>query len=275
MLTRTPRISPFGACISQVRPPPDYAGVISYRKLAPRTSLDPILSLIDTNHQYCAGLLACSQVTTYTGLMVARVIHCFGSSVCEALPVQLVNDIFFLHERGKRLGYYTGVWRRICFPSPWPRLLTALSTVCLCFGATGPLYAGYMLAGGYSWRLFFYVEFAFACALLIMAFFVVEETLYHRKSPAESVRGSTSSPDGEKNSITIIESPSGAGAIPPRKTFLQTLKFWGVWEKDTDFFMMMARSFTYFLVPHVLWVITTYGKSPARRPSPLLRSLIN
>jgi MFS family permease len=58
--------------------------------------------------QYCVGLLACSQVTTYDGLMAARVIHCFGSSVCEALPVQLVNDIFFLHERGKRLGYYTG-----------------------------------------------------------------------------------------------------------------------------------------------------------------------
>lgn len=40
--------------------------------------------------------------------MTARVFHSFGSGVCEALPVQLVNDIFFLHERGKRLGYYTG-----------------------------------------------------------------------------------------------------------------------------------------------------------------------
>jgi MFS family permease len=60
--------------------------------------------------QYCGGLLACSQVTSYEGLMAARVIHAFGSSVCEALPVQLVNDIFFLHERGKRLGYYTGTF---------------------------------------------------------------------------------------------------------------------------------------------------------------------
>lgn len=31
--------------------------------------------------------------------MAARIIHAFGSGVCEALPVQLVNDIFFLHER--------------------------------------------------------------------------------------------------------------------------------------------------------------------------------
>lgn len=39
--------------------------------------------------------------------MVARVFAAFGSGVCEAIPVQLVNDIFFLHERGKRIGYYT------------------------------------------------------------------------------------------------------------------------------------------------------------------------
>ncbi|KAL2142500.1 hypothetical protein VTI28DRAFT_1102 [Corynascus sepedonium] len=193
---------------------------------------------------YCAGLIACSQVTTYGGLMAARVVHGFASSVCEALPVQLVNDIFFLHERGKRLGYYT---------------------VCLCIGSTGPLYAGYMLAGGYSWRLFFYVEFAFGCALLVLAFFVVEETLYHRKPRDElAVHESSSSQHDEKNSISNaaiedVSATTNADAIPPRKTFLQTLKFWGVYDRDTEFFLMIARSFTYFLVPHVLWVITTYG----------------
>ena len=63
--------------------------------------------------QYCGGLLACSQVSSFEGLMAARVIQGFASSVCEALPVQLVNDIFFLHERGKRLGYYTGAFPRL------------------------------------------------------------------------------------------------------------------------------------------------------------------
>lgn len=57
---------------------------------------------------YCAGLIGASQATSYNGLMAARIIHGFGSGVCEALPVQLVNDIFFLHERRKRIGYYTG-----------------------------------------------------------------------------------------------------------------------------------------------------------------------
>ncbi|SPO06832.1 uncharacterized protein DNG_09526 [Cephalotrichum gorgonifer] len=208
---------------------------------------------------YCAGLLGASQATSFSGLMAARVVHAFGSSVCEALPVQLVNDIFFLHERGTRLGIYT---------------------ICLCLGATGPLYAGYMLAGGYSWNLFFYVEFAFGMALLIFAFFVVEETTYHRETPNVSPSNGSLIEDGasgvakeqiagDQPSVVAKEHATGdeqasvakahASVPPPRKNFIQTLKLWGVWEKDSPFFTMMARSFTYFLVPHVLWVIFTYG----------------
>jgi hypothetical protein len=129
-----------------------------------------------------------------------------------------------------------------------------------------------MLAGGYSWRLFFYVEFAFACALFILAFFVVEETLYHRNSRTESIRESSSSQNDDKNSANatdaVVENAARSTGVPPRKTFLQTLKFWGAYDKDTEFFMMMARSFTYFLVPHVLWVITTYGRSLLPLPCP-------
>ncbi|KJR89137.1 uncharacterized protein SPSK_06168 [Sporothrix schenckii 1099-18] len=204
---------------------------------------------------YCAGLIACSQCTTYGSLMACRVLHGFGSGVCEALPVQLVNDIFFLHERGKRLGYYT---------------------VCLCLGSTGPMFAGFMLAGGYSWPLFFYVEFAFAVALLIVAFFVVEETTYHRVPPAVSptatsmnvaVDGGEGGESGEKAAVQHDDNSSNmagtAGAtgrsVPRRKSRLEQLKFWGVWERDSPFFIMMVRSFTYFLVPPVFWVVSTYG----------------
>lgn len=35
-----------------------------------------------------------------------------------------------------------------------------------------------LLSGGYGWRLFFYVEIAFAGFLLILAFLFVEETAY-------------------------------------------------------------------------------------------------
>jgi len=60
-------------------------------------------------NQFIAALAGASQATSFTGLMLARVVHGFASGVCEALPVQIVNDVFFLHERGKKIGYYTGI----------------------------------------------------------------------------------------------------------------------------------------------------------------------
>lgn len=56
---------------------------------------------------FAVGLIGASQCNSYGALMACRIIHSFGSGICEALPVQLVNDIFYIHERGKRLGYYT------------------------------------------------------------------------------------------------------------------------------------------------------------------------
>jgi hypothetical protein len=168
--------------------------------------------------------------------MACRIIAAFGSGVCEALPVQLVNDIFFLHERGQRLGYYT---------------------VCLCLGATGPLYAGYMLSGGYSWRLFFYVEFAFACALFILAFFFVEETWYKRDEMKRRLGAAVEVQSSEKAIGADLAEVSPTA--PPRKTFIQTLKPWGVYDRDAPFFMTALRSFTYFAVPPVFWVVSTYG----------------
>ncbi|KIW85606.1 hypothetical protein AYO21_05792 [Fonsecaea monophora] len=185
---------------------------------------------------FAVGLIGCSQCDSYGTLMACRIIHAFGSGVCEALPVQLVNDIFFLHERGQRLGYYT---------------------VCLCLGATGPLYAGYMLAGGYSWRLFFYVEFAFACALFILAFFFVEETWYKREEMKRILGAAVEASPIEKGvgaDLHEVSSPA-----PDRKSFVSTLKLWGVYDRDVSFFMTAARSFTYFAVPSVFWVVSTYG----------------
>lgn len=69
----------------------------------------PMRDRIDADvSKYAAGLLGATQAKSFSGLMVARVFHAFGSCVCEALPAQIVNDIFFLHERGWRLGFYTG-----------------------------------------------------------------------------------------------------------------------------------------------------------------------
>lgn len=48
---------------------------------------------------YLAGLIGAGCSDTFNGLMAARLIHALASGVCEALPVQLVNDIFFCKHR--------------------------------------------------------------------------------------------------------------------------------------------------------------------------------
>lgn len=44
---------------------------------------------------YLAALIGCSQCTTYGALIACRIIQALSSGICEAIPVQLVNDVFF------------------------------------------------------------------------------------------------------------------------------------------------------------------------------------
>jgi len=113
-------------------------------------------------------------------------------------------------------------------------------------------------------RLYFYVEFAFACALLILAFIFVEESAYKRVVVAPP----TPESDGEKGHTEHVEVITLA---PPRKSWLQTLKPWSGIDHEAEFFKTMLRSFSYFLVPSVLWVVTSFGKStiPSVTPATL------
>jgi hypothetical protein len=122
-----------------------------------------------------------------------------------------------------------------------------------------------MLAGGYSWRLYFYVEVAFAGLLVILAFLFVEETSYKRntsnKSPSSSngdERKVFSQEEVEKEAVPV-DQVEVETMIPPRRSFLATLKPWSSINHDEEFFMTIARSFTYYLVPSVLWVVTSFG----------------
>src|SRR5579859_4737359 len=45
---------------------------------------------------FVAALAGCAGAKTYPQLMALRVLQSFGSGVCEALPVQLVNEIVIL-----------------------------------------------------------------------------------------------------------------------------------------------------------------------------------
>lgn len=193
--------------------------------------------------------------------MAARIVSCLGAGVCEALPVQLVNDIFFLHERGVQLGYYT-CNSNAPIPTRGVLKLTGIFLVALCLAALATLPAAYMLPTRYSWRLFFYVILAFAVALFILAFLFVEETSYERTKLADT---STVNEDHDSaNATSSQDKPEmlaveHAPIIPQRKPFLSTLQPWGRIDRTIPVFTLYWRSMTYILVPQVLWVITSFG----------------
>ncbi|KAF4946365.1 hypothetical protein FSARC_14209 [Fusarium sarcochroum] len=169
-------------------------------------------------------------------------LHAFASSVCEALPAQVVADIFFLHDRGKALGWYT----------------FALAT-----GTLSTVAASYMLAGGHSYNLFFWVEFAVGLGLLVAVIFLFEETMFFRESPAAEVQRESDGlagpqKDEEQQAAEEIEvQPTPRTYV--RDSYLQQLKPIRRTDPQSPIFMMMLRSFTYFLVPPVFWVCSTYG----------------
>lgn len=105
-------------------------------------------------------------------------------------------------------------------------------------------------------------------ALFILTFIFVEETSYDRKAQvhAELQSGESSSNIAEKttpgNTREQIVTPSTSAplaTVPQRKSFVKQLAPWGRVDHSIPYFMTMARSFTYFFVPQVLWVITCYG----------------
>jgi len=119
-----------------------------------------------------------------------------------------------------------------------------------------------MLSAGYSWRLYFYVEVAFSGALFILAVFFAEESRYHRRLPSPNAsrneRRSDSHASEEKSEE--LQHVEEIRFVPARKSFLSTMKPWSGIDRDAEFFMTAVRAFTYFPVPAVLWVVTTYGK---------------
>jgi len=112
---------------------------------------------------------------------------------------------------------------------------------------------------------------AFAGALFILAFFVVEESSYKRGSTATSESGTPISEVITKEHVTELETGHNeVYKVPQRKSFVSTLKPWGLFDHEAEFFMTIARSFANFGIPAVFWVITTYGRLLSSYVSTLL-----
>ncbi|OJJ47455.1 hypothetical protein ASPZODRAFT_141049 [Penicilliopsis zonata CBS 506.65] len=199
----------------------------------------------------------------YKSLVWARVFQGIALAPFEALVNASVGDLYFVHERGKRM---------------------ALSNVAL-FGAAflTPVFVGKMTST-LGWQWTFYFVAIFATAALPFMFFFVPETAFRRAShlnidyesnsdgnpsDRENSMGATNA-TGQPNDHVFAEDKQplplpGRGVatshneVPEKMSFSETLRLFNGRKTDENFFKLLLRPFPLFFHPGILWACLTQG----------------
>ncbi|KKK12173.1 hypothetical protein P175DRAFT_0502765 [Aspergillus ochraceoroseus IBT 24754] len=206
----------------------------------------------------------------YNSLLWARIFQGVALAPFEALVNAVVGDLYFVHERGKRM---------------------ALSNVAL-FGAAflTPVAAGKMTKT-IGWQWTFYFVAIFAAAALPLTIFLVPETAFKRPDSLDtdfefpddqerSTLGSRSQldrpvrPEGKDSMEEPKTAATTEGESPtesPREdmlrqtrasakfSFIQTLQPFNGRKTDEPWWKLVLRPFPLFLHPAVLWACLIQG----------------
>jgi MFS family permease len=173
----------------------------------------------------------CSIAGDFQTLFAFNILASAGAGICETVAVMLVDDIFFLHERGAILTFYTAA---------------------LCLAAIAPLPAGYMLP---NWHQAYWTTACAGAGIFVLGFFFVQETYYDREEALKkySVEAVTTGKiEGEHVEIT-------EAVLPPRKPYSRRLKPWSGINHRAQFWVSAIRQFSFLGYPAVMWTIIYYG----------------
>lgn len=201
--------------------------------------------------------------TNYKSLLWARIIQGVGLAPFEALVNASVGDLYFVHERGKRM---------------------AVSNLALFGGAFfTPILVG-KITHTIGWPWSFYFIAIFCGAMLPLIFFFVPETAFQRGNA--DVRGEESAqhnsppninpvyearsnengqtPDSsiptslEKDHFSISEHRSTSQG-PPKVSFARSLLPFNGRKTDESFFRLVLRPLPLFFHPAIFWACLIQG----------------
>ncbi|KAF4621954.1 hypothetical protein G7Y89_g14390 [Cudoniella acicularis] len=141
--------------------------------------------------------------TSYSSLLAARVINGAATATNESVMVQVVADVFFLHERG--------LWTGVYFTSYFLGLFI------------GPVISG-NIAQIHGWRSFFWLATGLGGFSLVILIFLFPETKYRRASPVINVSSSAETSnkgdlgtydlDAHKKELSELEEGAPLGQTP-------------------------------------------------------------
>jgi len=107
----------------------------------------------------------CAASTTFESFMAARILNGFFSTVSQAGGLMFIYDMFYFHERARKIN----IWAGFIIVSPY----------------IGPCFAAFMIATN-PWPVPFWVYSAMSALALILTILFVEETFYDRRIDASA-----------------------------------------------------------------------------------------
>ncbi|CAH0051945.1 unnamed protein product [Clonostachys solani] len=111
----------------------------------------------------------CAAAVTFESFMAARILNGFFSTVAQGGGLMFINDIFFFHERARKIN----IWACFIIVSPY----------------LGPLLTAFIITTQ-KWNIAFWLFFAMCCIALILTVLFVPETYYNREHHDSSSNGS-------------------------------------------------------------------------------------
>jgi MFS family permease len=205
---------------------------------------------------FASGLLCICYIwgasaQSFRSLLWSNVIAAFAGSSTEALGASIVNDLYFLHERGAKMGVYMNA-------------IAGGNTI-------GPLICGFIITS-LSWRWHKWIAVIFTAITFFTVLFLVPETRYFRDEN-QNVAGNMASGSEEdqvgladkqgSQSVkkTFTEVPAEAQPVIPKKTWRQEMSLWSGLAPNTNIFKMFMRPFPMFVYPCVIFAFLGYAVS--------------
>ncbi|KAJ9660984.1 hypothetical protein H2201_006712 [Coniosporium apollinis] len=206
-----------------------------------------------------ASLLLCvcyvwgAAAKSFNSLLWSNIVAAFAGSSTEALGAAIVNDLYFLHERGAKMGIYMNA-------------ISGGNTI-------GPLICGFVVQS-LGWRWHKWIAVIFTAINFVAVALFVPETRYDRTissnlAPTVSDSAVSSSSDEEApvektvtlNSKEVSESSacSAARFHIPKKSFIQELSLWSGTSADTNLFKMFIRPFPLLAYPAITYAFLGYS----------------
>ena len=174
----------------------------------------------------------------YKSVLAARFFQGVGLAPFEALVNASMGDLYFVHERGKRM---------------------ALTNLSLFGGAFfTPVIVGKMTST-LGWQWTFYLIAIFAAIMFPLVVLFVPETAFVRDAHFNTDTTMTDDGDFQK---TGIEMQSGAASVSSERVKLiskENLRVFNGRKTDESFFKLLLRPFPLFLHPGILWACLVQG----------------